>query len=99
MTAGRAAQRLLRHDPAAGTKQARDLAEGPHRVGLVHEEKPRVSQVERAAHRCRVELVDVTSKHLHVAQLQRGLTDRARWTVGSLRSTPTARRPGPPSPP
>jgi hypothetical protein len=62
----------LRHDPAAGAKQVRDLAEGPYRIGLVHQEKPRISEVERAAHRRRVELVDVTSKHLHVAQLQRG---------------------------
>jgi hypothetical protein len=57
----------LRHDPAARAKQARDLAEGPYRVGLVHQEKPRISQVERSAHRGRAKLVDVTSKQLHVA--------------------------------
>jgi hypothetical protein len=62
----------LRHHPAAGAKEARDLAEGPYRIGLVHQEKSRISQVERATHRCRVELVDVTGKHLHVAQLKRG---------------------------
>ena len=50
MTGGRAAQRLLHHDPAARAKQPRDLAEGPYRVGLVHQEKPGISQVERAAH-------------------------------------------------
>ena len=69
---GRAAQRLLRHHPAARAKQARDAAEGPYRVGLVHQEKPRISQVERAVHGCRGKLVDVTSNHLHVAQLKRG---------------------------
>src|SRR2546430_5786398 len=46
-------------------------AEGPYRVGLVHQEKPRISQVERSAHRGRAKLVDVTSEQLHVAQLQR----------------------------
>jgi hypothetical protein len=61
----------LRHDPAARAEQARDLAEGPYRVGLVHQEKPRISQVERAAHRGRVELMDVTGEQLHVAQLKR----------------------------
>src|SRR5689334_16372484 len=61
----------MRHDPATGTKQSRDLAEGPYRVGLVHQEEPRISQVERPAHRGLVKIVDVTSKQLHVAQLQR----------------------------
>ena len=68
---GRAAQRLLCHDPAARAKQTRDPAEGPYRVGLVHQEKPGIRQVERAAHDCRVEFVEVTGKQLHVAQLKR----------------------------
>src|SRR5512146_2375066 len=46
-----------------------DLAEGPYRVGLVHQENPGIGQVERAAHRSRVEFVNVASKQLHVAQL------------------------------
>jgi hypothetical protein len=37
----------------------------------MHQEKPRISQVERSAHHGRVKLVDVTGKQLHVAQLQR----------------------------
>src|SRR6266550_1487084 len=61
----------MRHDPAARAKQTRDLAEGPYRVGLVHQKKPGISQVERAAHGGRVELVDVASKQLHVAQPKR----------------------------
>ena len=42
-----------------------DLAEGPYRVGLVHQENPGIGQVERAAHRSRVEFVNVASKQLH----------------------------------
>ena len=71
MTAGGCAECLLRHYPAAGTKQAPDLAESPYRIGLVHQEKPRISQIERAAHSRRAKLVDVTGNQLHVAQLKR----------------------------
>jgi hypothetical protein len=37
----------------------------------VHQEKPRISQVERAAHGGGAKFVDVARKHLHVAQLER----------------------------
>lgn len=33
----RAGQGLLRDDPTAGAKEASDLAEGPRRVGLLHQ--------------------------------------------------------------
>ena len=87
---GRAAQRLLRHHPAARAKQARDPAEGPHRVGLVHQEKPRISQVERAARRCRAKLVDVTGKHLPSCIPTRRKAERAISWVVSAR--PSSRR-------
>ena len=47
------------------------MAEGTYLVGLVHQEKPGISQVELAAHGGRVQVVDVTSKQLHVAQPKR----------------------------
>ncbi len=70
MIAGWIAQRLLRHDPAAGAKESSDPAERPDRIGLVHQEEPGIGQVERATHDVRAELVDVTGEQLHVAELK-----------------------------
>ena len=46
--------------------------QGPYRVGLVHQEEPREGQVERAAQRRGIQVVQVARDHLHVAQLQGG---------------------------
>jgi hypothetical protein len=69
---GRGAQRLLRNQPAARAKQLRDPTERPHRVGLVHQEEPRIGQIERAAQRCWIQVVEVTRDHLDVAQPEGG---------------------------
>ena len=44
----------------------------------MHQEKPRISQVERAAHGGRAKLVDVTSKQLHVALRDGKLITKAK---------------------
>src|SRR5207244_4895696 len=95
---GRATQRLLRHHPATRAKQARDVAEGAYLVGLVHQEKPGISQVERSAYGGRVELVDVTSEELHVAQLKRRY-DRPGPLDCRLAEVDATYTPGPPRPP
>ena len=55
----RAGQRLVRHNPAARAQEARDPAQGPYRIGLMHQERPREGKVERPAQRRRVKIVNV----------------------------------------
>jgi threonine dehydrogenase-like Zn-dependent dehydrogenase len=45
----RSGQRLVRDDPAARAHEARDPAQGPYRVGLMHQECRREGKVERPA--------------------------------------------------
>ena len=44
--------------------------QGPYRVGLVHQEQPRIGQIERAAQRRGIQFVKVACDHFHVAQLK-----------------------------
>ena len=48
------------------------MAKGPYRVGLVHHEGPRKGQIERAAQRPGIQVVQIACDHLHVAQLKGG---------------------------
>jgi hypothetical protein len=73
----RAGQRFSRDEPAARAKEICNVAEGPYRVGLVHQEEPRIGQIERAAQRRGIQLVQVARDHFHVAQLKGG-HDRSR---------------------
>ena len=67
---GRDAQRLLGNKPAARAKETSNAAQGPYRIGLVHQEQPRIGQIKRAAQRCGIQFVEVTYDHLDVAQLK-----------------------------
>jgi hypothetical protein len=58
----------VRDDPAARAHEARDPAQGPYRVGLMHQERPREREVERPAQRLRVKLVNITGDERHVLQ-------------------------------
>ena len=73
----RAFQRLLRDKPAARAKEIGNTAKGPYRVGLVHQEGPRKGQIERAAQRRGIQVMQVPCDHFHVPQLQGG-HDRSR---------------------
>ena len=48
------------------------MAEGPYRVGLMRQEVPRKGQIERAAQRRGIQVVQIACDHLHVAQLKGG---------------------------
>jgi hypothetical protein len=74
----RLAQHLLRHDPAARAQQAGNLTEGPYRIGLMHQEKRRIGQVEPVAHGCRVELVE-SVLHARRSRAQYRVVRRLTW--------------------
>ena len=67
---GRDTQRLLRNEPAARAKETGNPPQGPDRIGLVHQEQPRIGQIERAAQRGGIQFVEVTCDDLHVAELK-----------------------------
>jgi hypothetical protein len=69
------------------------VAKGPHRVGLMHQEAARERQVERAAQRCCVEMVDVTKRQGNVLQAERS-HDRPRPLEGGLAEVDANHPPG-----
>ena len=48
------------------------MAEDPYRVGLMHQEEPRIGQIERAAQRRGIQVVQVACDYFHIAQVQGG---------------------------
>src|SRR5690348_13607347 len=80
----RAAESLVRDDPAARTKQSSNPLERSDRITLMHQEKARICQVKWTPQSGDLQLVHIAYVDLHVVQTQcRDNRPRAlyRWRV------------------